>query len=237
MRELYTNIQLNYYWYPHGKLGLYGDRDHFFSPPTSQNFSEEQTQNEGRLVDGLETENCFFTTPGLTGGRLFLLFPGLDVDRLQQGRPSFSCSATYCTSPTSTTSEMRTIVRGALSPTADEATVSALNQRSHVFFTAFLFDMIFSRQDFKSAFTGPASTSIAPQGSNLALFRTASAAVTAVFSLLIPVSDKKTSLCEQGITHKVLHTRHCPLHFLMVDCNPIQRYSKDEMQLRRTPHH
>ena len=191
------------------------------------------------MTDGSQTgykqKIVFFTTPGLADDCLFLPFPGLD--RLQHGSPSFSCSTTYCTSPTSTTSEMRTVVRGALSPTADEATVSALNHRSHVSFTAFLWDKIFSRQDFKSAITGTASTSIAPQGLNLLLFRTASVAVTALFSMLIPVSDKKTSLCERGMTHKVLYTRHCLLHLLMVDCNPIQRHSKDGMQLRRTPYH
>ena len=150
------------------------------------------------MKDGLETENCFFTTPGLTGARLFLLFPGLDVDQLQQGRPSFSCSATYRTSPKSTTSEMRTVVRGALSPTADEPTVSALNQRSRVSFTAFLCYMIFSRQDFKPAIMRPTFTSIAPQGSNQALFRTASAAVTAVFSMLLPVSEIKALCVNKG---------------------------------------
>ena len=61
-------------------------------------------------------------------------------------------------------SEMRTVVRGAVSPTADKATVSALNQRSRVSFIAFLRDTIFSRHDFKSAMTGPASTTIAPKG-------------------------------------------------------------------------
>ena len=60
------------------------------------------------------------------------------------------------------TSEMRTVVRGAVSPTGDEATVSALNQRSRVSLTAFRRDTIFSRQDFKPATTGPASTPIAP---------------------------------------------------------------------------
>ena len=133
----------------------------------------------------------FFATPGLTGYRLLLLIPGLDAEWLQQGRPSFTCSATYCTSPTSKTSEMRTLVRGAVSPTADEATVSALNQQSRVSFIAFLRDNIFLRHDIKSAITGQASTPIAPQGSNLAMFWTTSAAVTAVFSMLIPVSEKK----------------------------------------------
>ena len=66
------------------------------------------------------------------------------------------------------------------SPTADEATVSLLNHRSRVSLTVFLWDKIFSRQDFRSMITGPASTPIAPQGSKWALFRTASAAVTAL---------------------------------------------------------
>ena len=118
----------------------------------------------------LQQKTVFSATAGLTGARLFLLFRGLDADRLQQERPSFSCSATYCTSPTSTTSEMRTVVRGAVSPTAGEVTVSALNQRSRVSCAAFLRDTIFSRHDFKSAITGPASTPIAHQGSNLTLF-------------------------------------------------------------------
>ena len=57
--------------------------------------------------------------------------------------------------------------------------------------TAFLRDTIFSQHDFRSAITRPASTPIAPQRSNLELCRRASAAVRAVFSMLIPVSEKK----------------------------------------------
>ena len=52
-----------------------------------------------------------------------------------------------------------------------------------------------------------------------------------------PSLGKKVSLREQGMTHKILHTCHCPLHFLMVDWNLIQRHSKDGMQLWRTLHH
>ena len=123
-------------------------------------------------------------------------FPGLD--RLQQRRPSLLCSSTYCTSPTSTTSEMRTVVRGAVSPRVDDATVSAPDQRSRVSLTAFLRDIIFSQHDFRSAITRPASTPIAPQGSNLALFRTASAAVTTAFSMLTPVSEKEFLCVNRG---------------------------------------
>ena len=89
------------------------------------------------------------------------------------------------------TSEVRTVVWGAVSPTADDAMVSALNQRSRVSLTAFRRDTIFSQHDFNSAITGTASTPIAPQGSNFELFRIASAAVTAVFNMLTPVSKKK----------------------------------------------
>ena len=93
---------------------------------------------------------------------------------------------------------MRTVVRGAVSTTADEATVSVLNQRSRVSLTAFRRDNIFSQHDFKPAITGPAFTPIAPQGSNSELFRTVSAAVTAVFSMLIPVSEKKFLCVNRG---------------------------------------
>ena len=52
-----------------------------------------------------------------------------------------------------------------------------------------------------------------------------------------PSLREKVSLCEQGMTHKILHTRHCPLHLLMVNCNPIYWDSKDGMQFGRTLHH
>ena len=52
-----------------------------------------------------------------------------------------------------------------------------------------------------------------------------------------PRLGEKVSLREQRMTHKILHTSHCHLHFLMTDCNPIERHNKDEMQLWRTPHH
>ena len=64
---------------------------------------------------------------------------------------------------------MRTAVRGAASTTADDATVSPPNQRSRVFLTAFHRDAFFARNDFRTANTGPASTPIAPLGSDLEL--------------------------------------------------------------------
>ena len=179
----------------------------------------------------------FFATPGLTGNRFFLLFPGLVAYQLQPGTPSLSCSSTYCKSPTSSTSEMRTVVWGAVSPTADDATVSAPNQHSRVSLTDFLRDTFFSRHDFRFATTGPDSTPIAPQGSNLALFGTASAGSGSSVQHDDPSLGKKVSLREQRMTNRILHTCHCSVHFLMTDWNPIERLSKDGMQLRRTLHH
>ena len=48
---------------------------------------------------------------------------------------------------------------------------------------------------------------------------------------------EKVSLREQRMTHKILHTCHFPLHFLVTDCNPIERQSKNGMQLWRTFRH
>ena len=80
MREVYTYIQLDCYWYPLGKLGQYGNQDCSFSHPTPQNSSEEQTQmRDGQQTD-FQQKTVFFATPGLNGARLFLLFPGLDAD-------------------------------------------------------------------------------------------------------------------------------------------------------------
>ena len=126
--------------------------------------------------------------------RLIVLSYILHVPHLNNIRDADSCS-------------------GAPSLTADEATVSALNHRSRVSFIAFLWDRIFSRQGFKSVITGPASTSIAPQGLNLSLFRTASAAVTAVFSMLIPVSEKKLLCVNEGWRTKSCTHTTAPFNF------------------------
>ena len=152
MREVYKYIQLNCFWYPPCKTrALRRSRILVLAPDFSKLFARADS-NDGRPADGHATENRLFVTKGLTDARLFLLFPGLDP--LQQGRPSFSCSSTYCTTPTPTTSEMRTVVRDAVSQSAHEATVSALNQRSRVSLTAFRRDTSISRHDFKSAITG-----------------------------------------------------------------------------------
>ena len=237
MRGVSTYKQLNWYWYLSWKTEtLRWSQPLFLAPNFSKLFSRA-VSIERRLADGLSAEKCFFSAiTGHTGTRLFLLYPGFDSDRLQQGRPSLLFSSTYWTSPTWKTSEMRTAMRGAASPTADDSTVSSPNQRSQVSFTLFLCGTTFSRHDSWSATTGSASTLIAPLESNSELCRTTTAAVTAVFDMLIPVSEEKF-LCKQRMTHKVLHTCYCPLHFLMVDCNTIQRHSKNGMQLWGTAHH
>ena len=60
MREVYTNIQLNCYWYSLGKLGHSGNHDHFFWAPTSRNFSEEQTQMKDGWQMDLQQKTVFF---------------------------------------------------------------------------------------------------------------------------------------------------------------------------------
>ena len=186
MREVYTYIHINCYWYPLWKTGaLRRSRPLLLATDFSKLFSRAASI-EGRLADGLSTENLFFWATGLTGTRLPFFFPGLDTDQLQQWRLSLRWSSTYWTSPTSTASEMRIVVQGAASPTADDSTVSAPNHRYRVSLTGFLCHKTFFRHDVRSAITGPASTLITPQGPNSELCRTASAATTAVFNMLIP---------------------------------------------------
>ena len=68
-------------------LGHWGIGAPLFTPDVST-LSSRAASKEGRLADGLARGYCFFGTTGLTGSRLFLPFPGLSVDRLQQARPS-----------------------------------------------------------------------------------------------------------------------------------------------------
>ena len=95
MREVNTYIQRNCFWNPPRKTGaLRQSRPLLLAPDFSLLFSRA-VSNEGRLADRFSTENCFFfATTELTGTRLYLLFPGVDSDRLQQGRPSLSCFST-----------------------------------------------------------------------------------------------------------------------------------------------
>ena len=52
MREVYTDIQLNCYWYPPWKTGALRQSRPLLLTPTSQNFSEDQTQmKDGQQMD------------------------------------------------------------------------------------------------------------------------------------------------------------------------------------------
>ena len=120
-----------------------------------------------------------------------------DLTQTYKG-PVLSCSSKYWTSP-STTSEIRTVVRGAASPTTENGTLSAPNHRYRVFLTVFLRHKTFSRQDFRSSNTWPASTPIAVEGLNSELCLTASAAAIVAFNMLIPVSEKKFFSVNMGL--------------------------------------
>ena len=87
MQEVYTYAQLICYLYhPWKNVKLRQSRPLLLAHDFSKLFCRAAS-NDGRLTDGLSTENCLFAGTGLTGTRFFLLFPGLDKDRLQQGRP------------------------------------------------------------------------------------------------------------------------------------------------------
>ena len=105
MREVYIYIQLNCYLLHRWKIGALRKSQPLLFAPWFPKLFSRAASNKGRLADGLSTEKCFLAATGLTCTRLSLLFPGLDKDRLQQGRPSLICSSTYWTSPTSTTSQ------------------------------------------------------------------------------------------------------------------------------------
>ena len=88
---------------------------------------------------------------------------------------------------------MRTVVRCAVSPKADDGTVSAPNQRSRVSFIAFFVIQFYLGTTSDLQLRGQPLHQVLPmdQTSNFELFRTASAAVTSVFGILIPVSEEK----------------------------------------------
>ena len=95
---------------------------------------------------------------------------------------------------------MWAVVQGAASPTADDATVNAPNHHPCVSLTVsvFLRSTTLSWGDLRPASTGPAPAPIGLQGSSSELCRTASAAPTAVFNMLIPVSEKKFHCVNRG---------------------------------------
>ena len=134
--------------------------------------------------------------------------------------PSLWYSSTNWKSPTSTTSELRTVVWGAASPTVDDATVPAPNQRCRVSLNVFLRSTTILQHALRSAITGPASIPKALEGSNSELCPTASAVVTAVFSMLIPVSEKKFLWVSRGWRSKSWTYVTAPLTFWWLIATP-----------------
>ena len=123
MREVSTCIQSNCFIYPPWKTGALRRSRPIYLGRHFSKFFLRVASNEGRLADSLSTQNCFFfATTGLTGTRFSLFFLGLDTDRLQQASQGLY-SSIYQTFPAPTKSEMRTVGRGAASPTGDVATI------------------------------------------------------------------------------------------------------------------
>ena len=109
MWEVYTNIQLDRYWYPPWNTGaLRRSRPILLVPDFSKLFSRADS-NEGRLTDGLQTKNCFFwdtrthwrlpllafcgTWPSTTREtKLLMLRHVLHVPHLNNIRDADSCS-------------------------------------------------------------------------------------------------------------------------------------------------
>ena len=120
IREVYTNIQLNCYINPPWNTRSFDNfsRTQFLKTFLESNFKWRTASRRTLNI------KLVFAATGLTGTRIFLPFAGLDKGWLEQGRPNLYCYSIDWTSPTSTTSETRTVVRGAASPTADDATVS-----------------------------------------------------------------------------------------------------------------
>ena len=218
MREIYTCLQLGCYLYPTWKTrALRPSRPFLLAPDFSKLFSWTDS-NEGQLPDGPSTENSFFfAATGLTGTRLSLPFPRLETDQLQRGRLSLSCSWTYWTSPSSN-------IRDADSR-AERSLTNSWWFNSFCTKTSFpcLFDCLSSQHDFlpirlKISYHGSNSThlfstAIARQGSNSELCQTTSAAATAVFNMLIPVSEKKFLCVNRGWRKKSCTDATAPFTF------------------------
>ena len=93
--------------------------------------------NKGQLADGLANENCFWDITKLAGIPNFAPFQDWSWTNCNKGDQACDARQIW-TSLTSTTSENRTVVRGAASPTTEDATLSAPNQRSRVSLTVSL---------------------------------------------------------------------------------------------------
>ena len=76
MREVYPNIQLNCYWYPPWKTGALRRSWPLLLAPDFSKLFWRADSSEGRLADGLATENCFFCNTRTHRRSLLLALPG-----------------------------------------------------------------------------------------------------------------------------------------------------------------
>ena len=87
MLEVYTNLQLNCYWYPPWKSGALRRSRPILLAPDFWKFFRRADSNEGRLADGLATENCFLQhqdSPALACSCSFLDLTQLDYNKKDQ---------------------------------------------------------------------------------------------------------------------------------------------------------
>ena len=126
---------------------------------------------------------------------------------------------------------MQRVVRGAASPIADNATVSAPNHSSRVSLTAFLRSTTFSQHDVLSAITGASLYSNCSPRVKVEAVSNRICGSNGNVQHADSSLREKVSLCKYMMTHKILHTRYCPIHLLMTDSKPIERHSIDGKQL------
>ena len=161
MRQVFTHIQLNGYWYPSRKTGALRQLRPLLLAPHFSYILWRAASKEGALADGHSTENCFFfnnrthwhsplpTLPGTwhrsiaTRETKLIKLPNiLHISHPNDNRYADS--------------------RARRSPIiCCDATVSATNHHSRLSFTTFLRDTTFSRLNLRSVSTGRASTPIA----------------------------------------------------------------------------
>ena len=208
MREVYTYKQLKCYWYPLWKTGaLRQSRALLLAPDFSKLFSRA-TSNEGRPADGLSTANCFF----LQQQDSLALASSYDI---RDADSRAGCSITnswsfnsFCTKPT------LPCIFGRL-----PSWYNFLSARLQVCnYGASFYTNCSPRVKLRAVLNSICGRNGSDQQAD-------------------PSLREKVSLREQRMTHKILHTCHCPLQFLKTDCNPIERDSKDGMQFLRTLHH
>ena len=234
MQGVYTYIKLKCYLYPPWKTGpLRRSRLLLLAPEFSKLLSSAAS-SEGQLAHGFSRDKCFFVTRRLTGTRFFtlwgtwhrstatretkliMLLKILNISHLNikdaDSRAGYSltnnwwCNS-FCTKPA----------------------------------LPCVFDCLPSRHNFLSTRLkiGKYGAAFYSNCSPRVKLRTVSNKICGSNGSVYHADHslrEKVSLCEYRMTQKILHTCYCNLHFLMLGCNPIERHSKDGMQLWGIPH-